>query len=352
MTAPRGFFRAVSGFLAVLTLVFCFAVPTDAASVNIDVEIRQTRDYVAQNAQPISDWRETVMYSSIGVFALTEIAPYVPEADPASPYSVATRILAKIATGELDRSNSAECEEAVLLRGMQKEDGSFGDLYDTLYSVMALRACNTVFSGEKAVSNLLSLQQPDGSYAYGDESPAAVTGKVLSVLAQYMADPQVSEVLTAATEYLYGAMDPETGLFPDGRCDTYCSAIIGLVDLGVAITGEEWNELVSNMLQFKNDDYSYNMTIEGESPDLNAAVYALAALDAVGRGTSVYTRLMEEGESIQYSIKDYLPMITGYVILALLSLAVWVYILFFKGKTNVGKKNKMSDKKAKELELL
>ena len=240
-----------------------------------------------------------------------------------------------ISVGELNRESSAENSEVKALSDMQKDDGSFGDLNSTLYSVMALKACNELFMSEKAVEYILSLQSEDGGFYVEGEHPVVTTSRAMTVLSEFGRDPKVSEALNKTIDFVRGQR-VEDGFFDDGRCDTVCAAMIGLIDLGVTVTGDEWGEMVFNLVKFRNSDYSYNMMIEDEQFDISATLHAIAAFDAVGNGKSVYVRLMEDGALNQYSLKDYLHIFKGYGILVLVSAVFWVYFMFFKNR----KKNK------------
>lgn len=318
-----------------VTVFACLPVSSSASSVNLTTQITHTKDFIVQNAVPVRNWNETVMYSAVGFFTLTEIEPFIPESDVSSAYTTATRILSLISVGELNRELAAEDPEVDALSDMQKEDGSFGDLNSTLYSVMALKACGELFMSEKAVEYILSFQAEDGGFYVDGEHPVVTTSRVMTVLSEFGLDPKVSDALNKTIEFVK-SQRAEDGFFDDGRCDTVCAALIGLVDLGVTVTGDDWGKMVNNLVKFRNDDYSYNMHIDDEQFDTSATLHAIASFDAVGNGKSVYVRLMEDGALNQYSLKDYLHIFKGYGIIALVSVVFWIYFMFFKNR----KKNK------------
>ncbi len=336
------FIRIVASMMAMVLVFFCVPVASSASAINTSTQITYTRDFIVQNAVPVNDWNETVMYSAVGFFNLVEIEPFIPESDTSSAYTTATRILALISAGEMNRESAAENAEVAALADLQAEDGSFGDFYDTVYAIMALKACDALFGSEKAVKNILSYQKEDGSFDIGDGSPIISTSRAMTVLSMYGTDPVVANALDKTIEYIKST-ETEEGLFGDGRCDTFCAAMIGLVDIGVTVTGEDWGKLANNLVKFKNDDYSYNMYAEDEQYDSGATLYAIAAFDAIGRGKSVYIRLMEDGELNQYSIKDYMPFLSGYGIIALIAVAFWVYLIFFRGRKKTEKVVKNND---------
>ncbi len=328
--------------MAMVLIFICVPVASSAASVNASTQITHTRDFIVQNAVPVNDWNETVMYSAVGFFNLVDIKPFIPEEDTSSVMTTATRILALISTGEMNRENAAESPEPDALAELQQEDGSFGDFYETIYAIMALKACGETFSSEKAVNYILSSQKEDGSFDIGDGSPILSTSRAMTVLSMFSLDPRVAEALDKTIEYIKSTTTEE-GLFGDNRCDTFCAAMIGLVDVGVTVTGEDWKTLANNLVKFKNDDYSYNMHEDDTQYSSTATLYALAAFDAIGRGKSVYIRLMEDGELNQYSIKDYMPFLSGYGVLALIAVAFWVYLIFFRGRQKNEKAVKRND---------
>lgn len=342
MLKKSRFVKLVAAMMALVSVFFCLPVASSATSVNTSTQITYTRDFIVQNAVPVNDWNETVMYSAVGFFNLVEIEPFIPESDLTSALTTATRILALISVGEMDRESASESPELNALVSLQQEDGSFGGFYDTVYSVMALRACDALFGSEKAVKNILSYQKEDGSFDIGDGSPIISTSRAMTVLSEYSSDPVVAEALDKTIEYIKST-ETEDGLFGDGRCDTFCAAMIGLVDVGVTVTGDDWGKLANNLVKFKNDDYSYNMYTDDEQYDSGATLYAIAAFDAIGRGKSVYIRLMEDGALNQYSIKDYMPFLSGYGVLALIAVAFWVYLMFFRGRNKKEKAVKNND---------
>lgn len=339
-------FKAAAATLAAAVIMSVSGLCTFATTVNVSSQITQTRNFIVKNAVAATDWSDTVMYSSVGFFSLTEVSPYIPEADASSAYTTATRLLAQIASGETDGKTAAEGEDVKTLVSLQKDDGSFGDFYDTLYSIMALKACETSFMSEKAVKSLLSLQGDDGSFTYGDENPVVVTSRALTVLSMFYEDTTVSDAISSAVSYI-DSCQAEGGGFADGQADTLCEAIVGLTDAGEVVTGSKWNAMTTILMRYKNDDYSYDILVGDEAYSGRATLCALVALDALGRGKSVYIRLMDDGELNQYSINDYIPFILGYSAFALLAVVFWIYIMRFKGKQ---KKEKTVLKNDKALE--
>ena len=325
--------KTVAIFMVAVTVFLCLPVSSSASSINITNAITNTKDYVVKNQIPVDDWNDTVMYSSVGIFSLSEVQPYIPEADHTSARTTATRILASISVGQADRSEGEENADVAALKELQKQDGSFGDFYDTLYSVMALKAFDVTFKSEKAVEVILSYLNEDGGFYYEGESPVRTTGRAMTVLSMFTADPKVTNALNKNIEFLE-SKKLKNGLYDDGTCVTYCCAMIGLLDVGVTMIGDERVDMTSTLLEFKNSDHSFNMNLEDEESDDTATLYALTALDAVGRSDSVYARIMEKGSVNQYSLKDYIPFFTGYGILALISIVFWVYIMFFRGRNN------------------
>lgn len=334
--------RIITLLITVILVVSCLSVSSSASSVNMSTQVTYTRDFIVENSIPVKNWNETVMYSAVGFFTLTEVEPYIPEADYSSAYTTATRIVTLISVGELNRESSEDNEDVKVLVSLQNEDGSFGDLNATLVSIMALKACDSLFMSEKAVEWVLSNQSDDGSFSSDGEHLVVTTSHVMTVLSQYVSDSRVGSALEKSIEFLK-SQQTENGFFDDGRCDTVCSALIGLVDVGVSVAGDEWGKFVDNLIKFRNDDYSYNMFVDDDVFDSEATLYAVATFDAVGRSKSVYTRLMEDGELNQYSIKDYIPFLTGYGIVACVSIVFWIYLMFFRNRKDYKKVVKIND---------
>lgn len=331
MNGKKGLIRLFSLYLAVVMVFLCLPVSASAKAINTSTEITHTRDFLVQHPVTPQSWDETVMLASVGYFTFADVEPFIPEKDLSSAYASATRILTLIALGETNGETAAESEEISELKKLQQDDGSFGDFDSTVYSVMALNAVEAVFGSERAVENILSYQQEDGSFLFGDEHPIFTTAKAMTVLSAYLSDEKVTAAMEKAVTYVESSKTEE-GLMGDGRCDTFCAAVIGLVDLGVQVNDNKWGYLVNNLAEFKNKDYSYTMNADDEGYDSSATVYALAAFDAMGRGKSVYVRLMEDGTLNTNIFEGFKPFITGYGILAVISIAFWVWIIFFRNR--------------------
>ena len=331
MNGKKGLFRLFSLCLAAVMVFLCLPVSASAKAINPSTEITHTRDFLVQNPVTPQNWEETVMLASVGYFTFAEVEPFIPEKNLASAYETSTRILTLMVLGEMDRESAAESEEFSALQNLQQQDGSFGDFDSTVYSVITLNACDAVFASERAVENILSYQQEDGSFLFGGENPIFTTAKAMTVLSEYLSDEKVTAAMEKAVLYIESAKT-EAGLIGDGRCDTFCAAVIGLVDVGVQVTDDKWGYLVNNLAEFKNKDYSYTMYADDEDYDPIATAYALAAFDAMGRSKSVYVRLMEEGTLSVNIWESFKPFITGYEILAVISVAFWVWIIFFRNR--------------------
>jgi hypothetical protein len=240
------------------------------------------------------------------------------------------------------------------LIAFQGDDGSFGDIYSSMYSIIALDAAGSfykdtakaAYNSEKAINFILSQKFPDGGYSYSGatEGDLDTTGMVLTVLAKYKDNSDVKAAIDAAKEFIRSKQQENGGfiVYDKDNSNTLSVCIQGLTDVGETLTGDDWKNMPASLIRFKNSDGSYKYDInDPEGNNAYATVQALMALSAIGSGSSPFKTLIDKGAFSQnYSLEDFMPIIILFVVLAALSLVFWAFIMFRKKTPAVNKNEK------------
>ena len=64
------FFKIIVTVMVAVTVFACLPISSSASSVNLTTQITHTKDFIVQNAVPVRNWNETVMYSAVGFLRL------------------------------------------------------------------------------------------------------------------------------------------------------------------------------------------------------------------------------------------------------------------------------------------
>lgn len=305
----------------ILTFVFLAAAGTStaAATINVSGELANLKTYYAnrypKEKELLSVWEESLAFASMNMLT-SRFAPYLPE-DDGGATPKAKRLLTSVA-----QKNPAEerTEELNALIAMQDKNGSFGTAEDTVFAMLAIKACKGSFNSVKAYRELLNTQKENGSFA----DDVRLTALAISLLAQ-TDNQSEKDALEAAALYLntFEAKD-ETEL---------CWQIIGLCDAGLA-SSDKTSELLTQLLTYQNhNDYSYTSVYERTEGEPYATVMALTAFDAVNRSGSLYLRISRDGNLSLYETRDFLPLLITFIVLLFLSVLFWIFILLHKKNT-------------------
>lgn len=303
---------------AVMTSV---ALPAYAASVNVGYELKSTENYYitsgdAADGNLLSEYLALV-YSGFTIMGDSYIQ------NKTGAALLAAEIITNAASGKNpDESKTAE------LKGLQKEDGSFGSFEETCLSMIALKATKTIFSSEKAVSFIISQQDEEGLFSASGNANNDIenTALALTVLTPYTGASDVFSSVKKAVEKLNSLQNAD-GSYADGSSVTLSKVISALEDIGENTNSDLWKKMPELLITYKNENGSYRRFVSDESSDPEATAEALCALHALASGSSPTKKLMEEGKLSSFEVKDILPFLIFYIVLVIASIAFWIYIL-------------------------
>lgn len=193
--------------LLVFIFTFLLAVPSFAANIDINSEVAQTKLYYRENFKnELFDWQQTIIFAATNILT-NDIKLAIPELtetnkDDASTY--AKIILTYAAIGRDPRTYSENIDYVDTLVSMQKEDGSFGDIYTTAFSIYALEAARAEYQSQKAIDFILSKKFADGGYAYegATESDIDTTAMILTVFSEFKLDSKVNNSIKEIITFL------------------------------------------------------------------------------------------------------------------------------------------------------
>ncbi|MBR7552863.1 DUF4430 domain-containing protein [Allobacillus sp. GCM10007491] len=163
------------------------------------------------------------------------------------------------------------------------------------------------------IDKLLASQNSDGSWPlneYFASSDIDITGMVITGLSQYTDNPEVSNALERAIEWLTEQQLDNGGFFAGDfvggvTSETTSQVIIGLSSYGIDASGNQFtknkNSLVDHLLTYQNDDGGFKHTQEDSRSDVMATEQALQALIAY------YYYLTGEGSLYQFDQKEQTP---------------------------------------------
>ena len=342
-----------------ILLVFIFTIsaviPLSASSTGpmssakqdreIEAEAAKTKLYYRTNKTTLTDWQETIIYSATGILE-SKTSPVIWElGENPAPVDYAKRILTLIATN-VDPKTDNGIDLGKTLADKQGEDGSFGNLFGTVYSVIALEAVKETYDNTTAMNNIISYQNEDGGFSFSDNisSDIDTTSISLTALSIFKGRDEVKISIDKALEFIKSVQNEEGGFTSFGKDNSNSLAvtIMALCDLDEVPESEEWNYMVTSLLRFKNNDDSYRHTLEDEkvANDI-ATVQALMALDTVLDGSSPYKRLAINGTlEKEIDVQSLRPMIFVYIGLAACAAFVWVWIFIRKPKTQTLEESK------------
>lgn len=338
MKAPflKSIFVLVLMFIFSLSLMTALPSFANDGNINIVDEVMATKEYYRQNKLILDDWQETIACGAVRLLD-GSITPSIPEITEENKET--SGIYAKIILVALAQSNDpiiAELDPIAKLISFQAENGSFGDIFSHMYSVIALDAVKATYNSEGAINFLLSQKLPDGGYSYegATEGDLDTTGMVLTALAKYKDNSAVKAAIEEAKSFIHSKQQENGGfvVFDADNSNTLSVCIQGLVDVGEKVNSADWKNMAASLIRFKNSDGSYKYAItDAEGYNAYATTQALMALSAIGSESSPFKTLIDKGTfSIVYHIEDYMTLIIIFIVLAALSLVFWGFIMFRK----------------------
>ena len=322
-------------FAVLMTLVIVTAAVLPASAATVSKTASAVRTYIIRNFNTAETPEQRFFLAAVGVMTQTDF-PEVTQKE--SALASAQTILCKLAV------RKAEEKETAILAAQQQDDGSFGDLISTLYSVIALTAAKQDFSSEKAVKYILSRQQEDGAF----DSDLVLTARAVTVLCYFRQDAKVNSAVDKALGYILSEKK-EDGSYGNGECTTTAMIMTAVCDAGLSPNTGDWSGLEKLLLNYQRKDGSFikpNVTAEtAKTEDLvadkDSTLMAYMAFDAAERGgNSVYLRLMEDGQVAKVHLKNIKYGLVAYGVFAVAAVVFWIVI--FVRKPNKNKKEQQN----------
>ncbi|MDF2684922.1 MAG: hypothetical protein K0S55_103 [Clostridia bacterium] len=326
-------------FIIILTTALTSFANTEL--INIVDEVMATKEFYRQNKTVLDDWQETIACGAVKLLdgSITPAIPIIDDENKETSAIYAKIILVALAQNKNPKND--DIDPVAKLISLQGEDGSFGDIYSSMYSIIALDAAKASYNSEKAINYLLSLKFPDGGYAYtgATEGDLDTTGMILTVLSKYKDNSDVKTAIDSAKEFIHSKQQ-ENGGFDVDNSNTLAVCIQGLIDVGETLTGDYWKNMPASLVRFKNPDGSYKYGInDPEVYNAYATTQALMALNTIGSESSPFKTLIDKGAFSQnYKLEDFMPLIILFLVLAAFSLVFWAFIMFRKKPSVKNKK--------------
>ncbi len=296
--------------LLAMALLLALPLSASAATANVTTELTDVRSYYAQQSE-LTLFEETLALASMGM--LTGKTPFIPQEDGTAE-ALAKRILSQSAANMIPETPT-EPEE---LKGLQNNDGAFGNVESHCYSMLALTARKETFNSAKAYEWLIKQQKENGSF--GDSvKETALAVCVLSL----SKNQQEMEAKNRGVSFLIG--------YEATDCIGLSWQIMGITDGGTDAATAGGRDLLEKLLSYQNsENHAFYSTKNSDKTDGEATAMALAALDAINEDSGMLQRLASDGKLTFFEWKDAKPlMIFGGVLLGISSL-FWLYILFHK----------------------
>lgn len=186
------------------------------------------------------------------------------------------------------------------------ETGSFGPINSHIWAMIALDVSGGSYSAQKAVTYLLSQQNPDGGYAFDSSDTSDVlsdpdmTGMALIALSNHGDKEGVPEGIERAIEYLKRSQLPTGGFESYGNDNANSVAIVisGLVAVGEDIRSAKWlqngNSMLDALMRFKLEDGSFSFLLDSDKYNQMSTYQAFIAIFDLQRGKSIWHSLKSE----------------------------------------------------------
>lgn len=216
---------------------------------------------------------------------------------------LAGRILALLALGENPYTFYPARNIVAELLSLQKEDGSFGYLNETVFAVLALeRTAPDAYRRDDALRVVVAAQLPDGGFAFsGNTGDADMTGMALLALSVHMEITQASVEKAAA--FLNANMTASGGFispWSETKSENACSAaaaLSGLCAVGRGSTPEA-AMIAKNLIGFQLSSGAFAYEPDGGA-DAYATAQALIALGDFYAGNGVFSRLSNTAPPVE-----------------------------------------------------
>jgi len=259
----------IRAFSLLLALMLILSGCSDAAApAGIDEALAAGAQYYGSHMET---WEEALAAVAAGTSVSEEnCEAVVVISDQATPTGTLAGYVCLLTAAGVD----AKLFAGVSLTGMlttRQQNGSFGFLYDTVFSALALEGAGATYDVDGLLRVLIGSQRADGSFE--DER---TTGLALSLLST-IDDDRAKTMADRASQYL-GAADVDDAALP-------------YVCIGLSDAGEDTDKLASRLLELQGEDGSFSNPM------------AMIALDAIKQGGSVFVRHMADTAMVMVTIE-------------------------------------------------
>lgn len=316
--------KKITTFFLAAIMLFALSVPTFAEETELKKSISAANKFLTDEAPDAETFDETLSFAEAGLIGeKTKI--YIVKADESDAQKLAEYILLKKAFGEsvlLSENSKEDYGDRLIL--LQKDDGSFGDIKASVYSVAALFATGkkTIKNAKKpykeadAVNFIISSQNEDGSI--GDRD---VSVKAAAVLRQYSSSENAAQALDKLEKYFIALTESEAP-------EDVAAGLCGLTDKNYGKTTAEMTAAINKLIALQNEDGGFS-AVQGEKSDLKLTKKIFEALESV-RYTVTPFNAVTNGVKFANTGIDFSalkPMIILYAVLVVCSIGVWIFIM-------------------------
>lgn len=185
-----------------------------------------------------------------------------------------------------------------MLAERQQADGSFGFLPQTILAATTLENAGASYDRDAVIKLLIAAQLPDGSFGGQDTDHLSLTGSVLSLLSCFDGEFAAKTMIERAVAYVQTA---NPAAVQDEASAVLASLLVGLID--VKAPRESIDPLLQALLACQTKGGLFAERRGGEA-SVSASFKALAALDAVTRGSSQWQSLMQRGGLLSIELRQ------------------------------------------------
>ncbi|MBS5736789.1 MAG: terpene cyclase/mutase family protein [Clostridiales bacterium] len=314
-------------FIAVVITSIVFSSPISADTTDLETSIVSAKQYIEENITNAETFQDTISFAEANL--ITEITQiYSVEPDTENPQTLAEYILLRRTFGQSITVSEDSAEDyGDILASSQQDDGSFGNIKATIYSLAALKSVgkeagtygDNTFDDIAAVNYLVANQSENGEIGNLETSADAA-----AVLWQYKDSEETNSALNKLISYLESFSDSDDTL-------ELSLALMGLTDANYGQTTEAMQKIIDKLLSRQNNDGGFPSSEEGAS-EADATKAAFRALEAVRYTVTPFNALIN---GIQFSssgldFSQMYPLLIAYAVLVVCSIGLWIFI--FKRK--------------------
>jgi len=310
-------------------LIMIISVSMPCLAANFNDEMTQTADFYAKNSKVLESWNENLVLAASGkIDGVTPIA--VVSDDTAAGYA---KVILNSFALKIDEDARKAAVDALV--ALQADDGSFGDIYSSIYPIIALKSAKADFKADDAVKWVLTKQFADGGFSWdgATEGDLDTTAMVLNCLSAFTDKPSVKDSIAKAKDFIKSQLQENGGFVVWGmdNSNTLAVVITALIDIGENVNSDEWNKMGESLLRFKNGDASYRLAPDFEEVnDSYSTMSALGALYSLKNNASLYKQLMTNQSLGGGFVLDSTVLLIGIAAVILIAIVVFVFVVLRK----------------------